>query len=215
MKVIIAGCGRVGAFVASRLSAEGHSVTVIDREPRTLERLGKTFKGTSITGSVFDTGVLEKAGIEDADVFVSATSSDNSNVASATAAKDIYKVPQVIARIYDPSRAEIYRRLGVPTVCAARWASNEILMLVVHADIAREATLGDGEVQLARIPIPRTSVGRTVGEISVPEEVVVVAIVRGAKSFIPSGSTVFQEHDVLEVAVLSAALPKLKRKLGL
>lgn len=214
MKVIVAGCGRVGSSLANRLSMEGHDVAVIDKDPTSFERLGKTFKGATVKGFVFDGEALKKAGIERADAFISVTSGDNSNVVSATIAKDIYRVPKVVARIYEPRRAEIYRRLGIPTVSSVTWASNEILTLVLHTEITTEATFGDGEVQLARIEIPPRLVGRSVDDISIPGEILVATIVRGGKSFIPTGGAVFQEHDLVELVVLTTALPKLKKMLA-
>ncbi|MFZ3062750.1 MAG: NAD-binding protein [Actinomycetota bacterium] len=214
MKVIVAGCGRVGSSLANRLSMEGHDVAVVDKDPTSFERLGKTFKGITVKGFVFDGEALKKAGIERADAFISVTSGDNSNVVAATIAKDIYRVPKVVARIYEPRRAEIYRRLGIPTVSTVTWASNEILTLVLHTEITTEATFGDGEVQLARIEIPPRLVGRTVDDISIPGEILISAIVRGGKSFIPTAGAVFQEHDLVKLVVLTTALPKLKRMLA-
>lgn len=214
MKVIVAGCGRVGSSLANRLSMEGHDVAVVDKDPTSFERLGKTFKGITVKGFVFDGEALKKAGIERADAFISVTSGDNSNVVAATIAKDIYRVPKVVARIYEPRRADIYRRLGIPTVSSVTWASNEILTLVLHTEITTEATFGDGEVQLARIEIPPRLVGRTVDDISIPGEILISAIVRGGKSFIPTAGAVFQEHDLVKLVVLTTALPKLKRMLA-
>lgn len=213
MKVVIAGCGRVGAMLATKFSMDGHDVAVIDKDPSSFERLGKTFKGTTVKGFVFDGEALRKAGIERADAFASVTSGDNSNMVSATIAKDIYKVPKVVARIYEPRRAEIYRRLGIATVSSVTWASNEILTLMLHAELTREVTFGDGEVQLTRVEIPHRLVGRTVDDISIPGEVLAVAIVRGGKSFIPTRGAIFQEHDILELAVLTTAMPRLKKML--
>lgn len=214
MKVLIAGCGRVGAYLAGRLSMEGHDVAVIDKDPTAFERLGKAFKGITVRGFVFDGEALKKAGIERADAFASVTSGDNSNIVSATIAKDIYKVPKVVARIYEPRRAEIYRRLGIPTVSPVTWASNELLTLMLHAELTREVTFGDGEIQLTKVEIPHRFIGRTVDDISIPGEILGVAIIRGGKSFIPTSGAIFQEHDIIELAVLTTSIPKLKKMLA-
>lgn len=211
MKVIIAGCGRVGSTLATKLSREGHDVSVVDKDQTSFERLGKTFKGATVRGFVFDGGALKKAGIEKADAFASVTSGDNSNIVSATIAKDMYRVPKVVARIYDPRRAEIYRRLGIATVSSVSWASNEILTLMLHAQLTRDVTLGDGEVQIVRLDIPHRLVGRTIDEITVGGEILVVSITRGGKAFIPGSGAIFQENDVVEVAALTTAMPTLKR----
>lgn len=213
MKVIVAGCGRVGSALAKKLNLEGHEVSVIDKNTDTFERLGKTFKGKTIKGMVFDGEAMKKAGIEDCDVFVSVTSGDNSNVVSATIAKDVYKVPKVIARIYDPRRAEIYRRFGIPTVASVAWAANEIHTMITSTSVIRDASLGDGEVQITRIEVPQRMVGRVISELNVPGEILVVSIIRSGKAFIPTGEGTYQENDLVETAVLTTSLPRLKNML--
>lgn len=214
MKIIVAGCGRVGAVLARKLSLEGHDVSVVDKNTDTFERLGKTFKGSTVKGMVFDGEALLKAGIEKCDVFVSVTSGDNSNVVSATIAKDIYKVPKVIARIYDPRRAEIYRRFGIPTVASVSWAANEIHTMITHTSIIRDASLGDGEVQITRSEVPSRFAGHSVGELNIPGEIVVVSIIRGGKAFLPTSEAVFQNNDLVETAVLTTSLARLKNMLA-
>lgn len=215
MKVIIAGCGRVGSTLAKILSREGHDVAVVDKNPDSFDDLGKSFTGLTVEGMVFDGAALRKAGIDRADAFASVTSGDNSNIVSAMIAKDIFKVPKVVARIFDPRRAEIYRRLRIPTVSSVTWAANEIHTLLSHGDIIREATFGDGEVELTRIAISPLLAGRTVDDISVPGEVLVAAIVRGGKAFIPMSGEKFQENDIAEFSVLRTSVPRLKKMLGL
>lgn len=211
MKVIIAGCGRVGALLASRFEAEGHEIVVIDKSPSAFKRLPKNFKGTTLRGMVFDKDVLDRAGAARSDAFVAVTSGDNSNVVSATVARDIYRIPKVVARIFDPRRAEIYRRLGIPTVSSVSWASNEIMSLVMHPSLSRDVSLGDGEVNLVRIAMAPRLAGRTVADLSVPGEIVPVAIVRGGRSFIPASGEEFAVGDILEVAVLTSAMDLFKR----
>jgi trk system potassium uptake protein TrkA len=214
VKVIIAGCGRVGALLATKFSAEGHEVAVIDKDRLAFKRLGRGFKGTTIRGLVFDKDALAQAGADRADAFVAVTSGDNSNVVSATIARDIFRIPKVVARIFDPRRADIYRRLGIPTVSSVSWAANEILTIVLHQELVRDTTLGDGEVQLVKFSSPHLLVGKRVEDISIPGEVLVVAIVRGGQSFIPATGSTFREGDIVEVAVLTTAMPKFKRMLG-
>lgn len=215
MKIIIAGCGRVGALLAGKFSAEGHDVSVIDKDPTAFKRLGKTFKGLTVRGLVFDKATLEKAGADRADAFVAVTSGDNSNVVSSTIARDIYRIPKVIARIFDPRRADIYRRLGIQTISSVLWAVNEIVSLTLHQQVVRDATLGDGEVQLVKTSAPPRLVGRTVDDISIPGEILVVAVVRAGQSFIPASGAAFHEGDIIELAVLTSAMPKFKNMLGL
>jgi trk system potassium uptake protein TrkA len=213
MKIIIAGCGRVGATLATKLSLEGHDISVVDKNTEAFERLGKNFKGQTVKGMVFDGDALKKAGIERADAFLSVTSGDNSNVVSATIAKDVYRVPKVVARIYDPRRAEIYRKFGIPTVASVTWAANEILTLLTYTSIIRDISLGDGEVQVTKAAIPPRLVGRALSELAVPGEIAVVAIMRGGKAFIPGSGDLFKEHDIAEIAVLTTSMSRLKKML--
>lgn len=213
MKIIIAGCGRVGATLATKLSLEGHDVSVVDKNPDSFEWLGKNFKGQTVKGMVFDGEALKKAGIERADAFLSVTSGDNSNVVSATIAKDVFRVPKVVARIYDPRRAEIYRKFGIPTVASVTWAANEILTLLTYTSIVRDISLGDGEVQITKAVIPPRLVGRALNELSIPGEISVIAIIRGGKAFIPGSADLFKEHDIAEIAVLTTSMSKLQKML--
>ena len=116
MHVVVLGCGRVGATLAMALESEGHSVAVIDRNRESFRRLGRGFKGKMILGIGIDEDVLRKAGIERAGGFAATTNGDNTNIMSAQIVKVRFKVPRVIARIYDPLRAEAYRELGIDTI---------------------------------------------------------------------------------------------------
>lgn len=210
MKIIIAGCGRLGALLAGKLSAEGHAVVVIDRDPCAFEALGENFKGERIRGIVFDRAVLERAGAAHSDAFIAVAGGDNANVVAAMIARDIYRIPRTVARIVDPRRAEIYRRLGLVTVSSDSWASNEITALVLHKQLVRDVSLGDGEVQLVKVSLPPRLAGRSVAHLTMPGEVTVVAIVRGGKSFIPAGAAAFHDGDIVELAVLTSAMARLK-----
>ncbi|MBA4370279.1 MAG: TrkA family potassium uptake protein [Coriobacteriaceae bacterium] len=211
MKIVIGGCGRVGALLAQRFVAEGHEVVVVDKDPAALKRLGDGFKGKTIRGMVFDKDVLERAGVDRSDAFIAVTSGDNSNIVSATVARDIYRVPKVVARIFDPRRAEIYRTLGIQTVSSVSWATNEIMSLVMHASLSRDVSLGDGEVNLVRIAVPPRLAGRTVDDLQAPGQIMPVAIVRGGRSFIPASGEQFHEGDIAEVAVLTSSMDLFKR----
>jgi trk system potassium uptake protein TrkA len=210
VKVIIGGCGRVGAMLATKLSAEGHEVVVIDKNPLSFARLGKSFSGMTIRGMVFDKSVLDKAGADRTDAYIAVTSGDNSNVVSATIAREIYRIPKVVARIFDPRRAEIYRRLGIQTVSSVAWATNEIVALVMFQHLVRDVSMGGGEVQLVKVSIPPRLAGRTVNDLSSPGEILPVAIVRAGASFIPTSHEVLHDGDVLEAAVLTVAMNRFE-----
>ena len=210
MKVIIGGCGRVGAMLATKLSAEGHDIVVIDKNPLSFARLGKSFSGMTIRGMVFDKSVLDKAGADRTDAYIAVTSGDNSNVVSATIAREVYRIPKVVARIFDPRRAEIYRRLGIQTVSSVAWATNEIVALVMFQHLVRDVSMGGGEVQLVKVSIPPRLAGRTVNDLSSPGEILPVAIVRAGASFIPTSHEVLHDGDVLEAAVLTVAMNRFE-----
>jgi len=213
MHVVIVGCGRVGAQVASMLSAEGHSVAVIDREPRAFIRLGKNFRGITIAGVGFDRDVLRKAGIERADAFASVTNGDNSNIVSALIARNIFKVPRVVTRIYDPQRAEIYRRFGIPTISSTTWGANRTRELILYSQLTSVFSFGNGEVESVELRVPQRLVGRTVGDITVLGEISVSCVVRLGKAFIPSMGTQFEEGDLVYFTVLASSMPRLEQML--
>jgi len=126
MRVVILGCGRIGAYLAKTLVEEGHQVAVIDKSSVAFKRLGAHFPGNVITGTGIDEDVLRQAGIEQADAFVAVTNGDNTNVMAAQVAKEVFGVPRVICRIYDPLREEIYRALGLQTICPTLWGATQI-----------------------------------------------------------------------------------------
>jgi len=214
MKIVIVGCGRVGSTLAGMLSVEGHSVSIIDKNPAAFSRLPKNFSGKIIEGIGFDKKTLEEAGIKHADAFTSVTNGDNSNIISALIAHKKYRVPYVVARIYDPSRTEIYRRLGITTISSTIWGANTIKDLILHPGIVDKTTMGSGEVKLIEIEAPQRIVGHTVSELTIPSELAVASIVRGGKAFLPSSATRFEKEDLIYLLVLSSAMSKLKDMIG-
>jgi trk system potassium uptake protein TrkA len=215
MKIIIGGFGRVGKYLAYKLDNEGHSVTVIDKEPSAFNELNPSFKGKTHTGIVFDRNILESAGIRDADAYIAVTNGDNSNIVSARIAREYYRVPKVLARIYDPRRAEIYRDLGIPTVATVVWASSRFIDLVVHPEVHTEYEFGNSEVILIEATVPVTFENKKVMEIEVTGEIRISSIVRDQKAFIPAPTTVLKRYDRLFIAVSQDSLGKLERLLGI
>jgi trk system potassium uptake protein len=214
MKIIIIGCGRVGAGLAQALSQRGHVVTVIDKAATAIERLSP-FKGQTIVGMGFDRDVLLEAGIERTDGVAAVTGSDETNVVTAQLARQVFRVPRVVARLYDPRKAEIYRRLGLQTLNPATWGIHRIAELLCYSQLDIVQSLGSGEVDLVEIEIPLLLVGRTVNEITLSGEVHVVTVSRGGKTFLPTLGTVFQEGDLLYLVILAASADRLKTLLGL
>ncbi len=215
MKVIIMGCGRIGSQVSELMSMQGHDVTVIDHDANAIGRLGPNFKGHVVQGLGFDRNVLMEAGIEKADAFVAASSSDNANIVAARIARNIFRVPRVVARLYDPRQAEIYQRLGLTTISSTNWGAERIYQVLSHTDLDVQFTFGRGEVSLVVVEAPSQLVGKNVQQLSVPGEIAVVAITRDDQAFLPRQGTEFQEGDLIHLSVMSSAMDRLEQMLGL
>ena len=215
MRVIIMGCGRVGEQVSRLMAQEGHHVTVIDSDAAALARLGPEFKGHKVKGLGFDRNVLIKAGIEQADAFAAASSSDNANIVAARIAHNVFRVPKVVTRLFDPRRAEIYRRLGLITISSTTWGAERIHELLTHGDLDPVLTFGSGEVCLLSAEAPPHLVGRTVQDLTVPGEITVVALTREGNAFLPAFGTPLRAGDLIHLAVLAGAMERLESWLGL
>ena len=215
MKVIIIGCGKLGSGLALNLSKKKHKVTVIDIDKETLSRLGEDFRGETIVGIGFDKDVLEKAGIGMADAIIACTKSDEANALIGRIARNIYRVPRVISRLYDPRKAEIYRTLGIQTICTTTWGIARASELLNYSQLDSVLTIGDSNVDLVRIDVPALLVGKTVKDITALGEFHVVAISRGNKTFLPTLGTAFQKDDIIYISVISASTLKLESLLGL
>jgi trk system potassium uptake protein TrkA len=215
MKIIIIGCGRMGAGLARVLGASGHVLTVVDRDGAALEQLDPSFRGQTIVGTGFDQGVLLTAGIEHADGLAAVTNSDDTNVVVARLGRLVFKVPRVVARLYDPFKAEIYRRLGVQVVAPVSWAIQRLADLLSYSELDAILGLGSGEVEIVEIQVPALLVGRKVNAVAVAGEVQVVALSRKGKTFLPSLETVFQRDDTVHIAVLTASAARLRAVLAL
>lgn len=215
MRVIIMGCGRVGEQLARLMSNEGHDVAVIDYSAEALERLGPDFKGRRVRGVGFDRDALLRAGIESADGFAATSSSDNVNAVAARIARSLFHVPRVVARLFDPERAEVYKRLGLATISSTTWGAERIRELLTHADLDAVRSFGAGEVQLLEIEVPSSLVGRSVRDLSVPGEVNVIAVTRDGRALLPMMGTSFREGDTVHLAVLSDAMARVETLLGL
>jgi trk system potassium uptake protein TrkA len=215
MKIIVIGCGRMGSGLAQALNLRGHAVTVVDNDPTAFERLGPAFKGRTVAGVGFDRDVLLQAGIERADGLAAVTSSDEANVVAARLASQVFRVPRVVARLYDPSKAEIYRRLGLQTIAPVAWGVQQIADLLCFSPLETVLSLGAGGVDIVQAEVPPLLFGRTVSELTVPDEIQVVAVSRGGTTFLPTLGTVFQEGDLVHLAVLAASTDRLMALLAL
>ena len=196
------GCGRVGASLARSLESRGHTTAVIDSNPDSFRRLGPDFQGTAVTGVGFDRDVLREAGIERADAFAAVSSGDNSNIISARVAREQFDVPNVVARIYDPGRAEVYERLGVPTVATVPWAADQVLRRLVPAGSEPAWRDQTGEVRLDTIYAPSAWIGRRIDELEQATGARVAYLRRLGAGVIATDATVIQEGDYLSVFML-------------
>jgi len=215
MKIIIMGCGRVGSQVSLLLASRGHEVTVIDHDDNALARLGPAFKGRLVRGLGFDRNVLLEAGVETAEGFVAASSSDNANIVAARIARNLFHVPRVVARLYDPVRAEIYERLGLTTISSTAWGAERIVEVVTHTELDVLHVFRDGGTTLVRVESPARLNGRHIMQLNIPGELMVTAITRDNRTFIPVSGTEFQDGDIIYLAVIPSAMVRLEELLGL
>jgi len=215
MHVIILGCGRVGSQLAAVLSNEGHNVVVIDRDSVSFGRLGKQFNGLTILGNGLDGRVLKEAGIEKADAFCSVTNGDNTNIIASQLAQKVFKVKKVIARVYDPHRAEIYRLLGLTVI------SGTVLFAAMIRDKLIEQRLSSylletGEMGMLEVQANEKISGKTIGELNVPSEFTIATLVKKNKRPIIPDSTMKIEKDDRFVGVVKmASIGKIKKMLGI
>jgi trk system potassium uptake protein TrkA len=207
--VIIMGCGRVGTLLTLELAKAGHEVAVIDKNPSAFDRLPPGFEARTFVGLGFDRDVLEEAGIKEADAFLAVSSGDNSNILAARVAREHYHVPKVIARIYDPMRADIYERLNIPTVSTTRWGVKQMMLMLSHPREEIKEALAAGDLLRMRIEIPEHLVGRPVSSLEVAGTILVAGVDRGGTGFIPVPSSTFQEGDFAAVIVQKDALETL------
>jgi trk system potassium uptake protein TrkA len=193
--IVIMGCGRVGSTLAVSLEARGHSVAVIDQNPDAFRRLGADFAGITVTGIGFDRDVLIEAGIERADAFAAVSSGDNSNIISARVARETFGVQRVVARIYDSKRAEVYERLGIPTVATVRWTADRMLHHLVpegHTELWRDPT---STVSLVEVPVHPDWAGRRIQALEEATGARVAFLMRFGIGTLPTASTTVQDGD--------------------
>jgi trk system potassium uptake protein TrkA len=207
--VVIMGCGRVGAGLSKALEAAGHSVSVIDQNREAFRRLGPNFAGRTITGVGFDQDILLEAGIENAGAFAAVSNGDNSNILAARVARERYNVPNVVARIYDPERAEIYQRLGIPTVATVLWTTDQMMRRLAPEGSQSEWRDASGTVQLCEVSLHIKWFGRPAALIEEATGVRVAFITRLGEGLIPNSHTVLQEGDLVHVTLMDSDRAKV------
>jgi trk system potassium uptake protein TrkA len=212
--VVVVGCGRVGSELAGLLEEAGHSVAVVDKRKSAFRRLPNGFGGTAIDGFGFDRDTLSDAGIERAAAFAAVTSGDNSNIMSARVARETFAVERVVARIYDPRRAVIYERLGIPTVATVSWTTDQVMRRLLPGSLAADWVDASGKVSLVERALPGGWAGRRLADLVEPGSFTLAAVTRLGAAQIPTPDIIGQEGDILHFVVSTDALESLKDRLA-
>jgi trk system potassium uptake protein TrkA len=198
------GCGRVGSTIAHILEDQGHSVAVIDQDAEAFRKLRPGFKGSRITGIGFDRDVLAEAGIEHADAFAAVSSGDNSNILAARVARETFGVDNVVARIYDPGRAEVYQRLGIPTVATVRWTADQMIRRLLPHGSEPEWRDPIGSVLQAQVQVDNAWIGERISRLEEETGARVAFLTRLGEGLLPGVDTVLQDGDLVHVVMLDA-----------
>lgn len=211
--IVVVGCGRVGSELAMQLSEEGHSVVVIDKNRDAFRRLTR-YHGKTLTGSGFDRDVLFQAEASRADALAAVTSGDNSNILCARIARDTYRIKNVVARIYDPQRADIYMKLGIPTVATSLWTTQQVKRWMMPSDESIEWTDGAGTLHLVERILPDHLAGKPLDQFNRGTNVRVVGLIRAGAGRVDLEGLFAQEDDMLEFLVTPDGLEELSTMLG-
>ncbi len=213
MHVVVVGCGRVGSGLGIRLVEQGHTVAIIDRVPRAFRRLPDGWSGDAIVGSGFDRDDLERAGAGRAGALAAVTSGDNTNIMTARIARENYSIANVVARIYDPRRAEIYQRVGIPTVATVTWTIDQVLGQLLPDTVVGGWSDSSGRLVLVERILPERWAGRRLSDLALPGRANLVAISRAGTPRLDLADLVGQEGDLVFLAVLKDAVHELERHL--
>ncbi|MCS7282857.1 MAG: TrkA family potassium uptake protein [Anaerolineae bacterium] len=213
MHIIVVGCGRTGSLLARTLAGRGHQVVVIDPNPEQFSRLGPNFRGRTITGIGFDRDVLLRAGIEHAHGVAAVTSDEMANLLVAFIARHHFKVPNVVARLFEPERAALYQAIGVPVVTAAEWRVHRLEQLLCQPALNVMDTLGNGEITIVEVRVPPAWAGRPFSSFFIPEKVVPTVLIRGGSARIPAPDTPMEAGDIVRISVATDALEELRNQI--
>jgi len=205
--VVIMGCGRVGSTLARTLEGRGHTIAVIDANPDAFRRLGPNFSGDKVTGVGFDQAVLKSARIDEAGGFAAVSSGDNSNIISARVARETFGIDNVVARIYDPGRAEVYQRLGIPTVATVRWTADQIVRRLLPEGSEPEWRDPSGMIRIEIVLTPESWVGHRLTQLE-ETGARVAFLTRLGEGMVPAPDTVLQDGDELHLVMVDATAEK-------
>jgi trk system potassium uptake protein len=212
--VVIVGCGRVGSGLARIIDEKGHSVAIVDKNPRAFRRLHSGFGGKQVVGVGFDRERLEEAGIHDADAVAAVTSGDNSNILIARVARETFGIERVVARIYDPRRAVIYERLGIPTIATVQWTIDRVVRRLIPEAEESDWIDPSAGVVLVEREVAASWAGRPLGEIEIPGVARAVAVLRMGTAQIATPDLVTQDGDVVYLAVAIGHVADVDAPLG-
>jgi trk system potassium uptake protein TrkA len=202
--VVVMGCGRVGSTIAHLLDEAGHSVAVVDQAETSFRRLGPDFSGRTVAGIGFDREILRQAGIEEAVAFAAVSSGDNSNILAARVARETFGVENVVARIYDPKRAAVYQRLGIPTVATVRWTADQMVRRLFPDGIQALWRDPSGVVDLVEVHLHDGWFGRRAVDIEEGAGVRLAFLGRLGEGVLPTSATILQEGDLVHVLLREA-----------
>lgn len=208
------GAGRVGTTLARSLEAHGHSVAIIDQNPDSFRRLPDEFEGRRVVGLGFDRDALVQAGIEDAFAFAAVSSGDNSNILAARVVREVFGVDHVVARIYDPKRAEIYERLGITTVATVRWTADQVLRRMIPAGARSQFRDASGAVALVQVDIHPGWIGREIATIEAAVGARVAYLSRLGTGYVPTDHDLLQEGDLVHIMVATDGIDEAQRLLA-
>lgn len=214
MHVIVVGCGRVGRELAVTLDQVGHSVAVIDKNRNAFRKLPERFTGRAVLGFGFDRDHLEQAGIREAGALAAVTSGDNSNILTARIARETYEIDNVVARIYDPRRAVVYQRLGIPTVATVTWTTDQVMRRLFPETTVTDWTEPSGEISLVERALPPGWAGRKLASLGESERFRLAAITRAGVARLAGPTVIGQEGDILHIVTRKDALDDLETRLA-
>jgi trk system potassium uptake protein TrkA len=213
MHVIVVGCGRVGSELGVRLQQEGHDVSIIDKNRRAFRRLPEDWPGQTVVGFGFDRDDLAEAGVAEAGAVAAVTSGDNSNILTARIARETFGIANVVARIYDPRRALIYQRLGIPTVATVTWTTDQVVRRLFPSTSVTEYTDPTGEISFVERALPDAWVGQRLGGLAEGDQFRPSLVTRAGQARLATPELVGQEGDILLIAVKSGAMEELESRL--
>ncbi len=214
MKVIVVGCGRIGAQLANRMFQAGHQVTVIDAVESAFEALDPEFRGRALEGDVLAEDMLRRAGVETADGLAAVTSSDSLNVVIAHVARTVYAVKNVVARNYEPRWQLLYDVFDIQTVGPGSWGSQRMEEMLSDVSLRTIFSAGNGEVEVYEVPVPEAWQGRRLGEIANHSGCLPIALTRAGRASMPTADTILRTGDYLHLSATFEGIEALRKRLG-